>query len=64
MVKPKNFDFFECKYKIDYIKEINDDEYDTGYIEGFISNSKYRYFDRKESGNAIFVELAFNISKP
>ena len=64
MVKPKNFYFFECKYKIDYIKEINLDEYDTGYIEGFASNSKYRHFDEKENGNAIFVELTFNVSKP
>lgn len=64
MVKPKNFYFFKCKYKIDYIKEINDDEYDTGYIEGFASNRKYRHFDEKESGNAIFVELTFNVRIP
>jgi len=63
MVKPKNYYFFECKYKIDYIKEINGDEYDTGCIEGFASNRLYKHFNEKESGNAIFVELTFNVSK-
>ena len=63
MVKPKNYFFFECKYRIDYIKEV-DDEYDTGYIEGSASGRLYKYFDEKESGNATFVELKFNVIKP
>ena len=63
MVKPQNYFFFECKYRIDYIKEV-DDEYDTGYIEGSASGRLYKYFDEKESGNATFVELKFNVIKP
>jgi len=60
MVKPKNYYFFECRYRIDYIKEV-EDEYDTGYIEGSASGMLFKYFDEKESGNATFVELKFNV---
>ena len=60
MVKPKNYYFKKCHYKIDYIKEI-DDEYENGTIEDNASIEKYKYFDEKESGNAIFVQLIFTV---
>ena len=60
MVKPKNYYFKKCHYKIDYIKEI-DDEYENGTIEDNASIENYKYFDEKESGNAIFVQLIFTV---
>ena len=60
MVKPKNYYFRKCHYKIYYIKEI-DDEYENGTIEDNASIEKYKYFDEKESGNAIFVQLIFTV---
>ncbi len=50
----------KCHYKIDYIKEI-DDEYDSGTIEGNASDEKFKYFNEKESGNANFVKLIFTV---
>ena len=60
LVKPKNYYFMKCHYKIDYIKEI-DDEYDSGTIEGNASDKKFKYFNEKESGNANFVKLIFTV---
>jgi hypothetical protein len=61
--KAKNYYFFECRYRIDYIKETDDDEYVTGYIEGYANDRKYKYFDENESRNAFFIKLIFNVNR-
>ena len=62
MVKPINYYFYECNYTIDYIKE-EGDELKDGSINGCACNGKYKYFDEKESGNATFSSLVFNVTK-
>ena len=62
MVKPINYYFYECNYTIDYIKE-EGDELKDGSINGCACNGKYKYFDEKESGNATFASLVFNVTK-
>ena len=62
LVKPKNYYFYECNYQIDYVKE-EGEAYSRGSINGIAKDEKYKYFDEKESGNAIFVKLVFHVTK-
>lgn len=63
LVKPINYYFYECNYTIDYIKEEEGEELIDGSINGCACNGNYKYFDEKESGNATFSSLVFNVTK-
>ena len=62
MVKPINYWFYNCYYKIDFIKEV-DEAYEQNSIDGYARDGKYKTFDGNESGNAIFVKLIFTVRK-
>ena len=62
MVIPLNYYFRDCNYKIDFLKEENG-TYEPGSVDGYASEDKYKWFDDKESGNAKFVEMIFNVKK-
>ena len=55
MVKPENYWFMKCYYRIDYIKEI-DGRYEKNSTNGYANSDKYKTFDEKESGKAIFTK--------
>ena len=59
MVKPKIIIFLN----VDIEQIIDDDEYVTGYIEGYANDRKYKYFDENESRNAFFIKLIFNVNR-
>ena len=50
--KAKNYYFLNVGIDI---KEIEDDEYNTVYIEGYANDRKYKYFSENENGNTIFI---------
>lgn len=62
MVKPENYWFMNCYYKIDFIKEI-DGRYERGSVNGDASYNKYKTFDEYESGKALFTKLVFNVTR-
>ena len=62
MVKPENYYFKKCFYKIDFIKE-SDGKMEKGSISGSASSDNYKTFDEVESGKAIFAKLVFNVTK-
>ena len=62
MVNAENYWFKDCYYQINFIKTI-DGRPKKGSIDGEASSDKYKTFDEKESGKAIFSKLVFNVSK-
>jgi len=62
MVKPENYWFLDCYYRIDFIKEI-DGRYEKNSIDGYANSDKYKTFDEKQSGKAIFTKLVFNVTR-
>lgn len=62
MVKPENYWLMNWYYRIDYIKEI-DGRYEKNSINGYANSDKYKTFDEKESGKAIFTKLVFNVTR-
>ena len=60
MVVPRNFGFYQCKYKIKYMKCENN-SYSSGEVKGEAGN-EFRTFD-SSSGNASFVSLIFDIKE-
>lgn len=62
MVKPENYYFMNCYYRIDFIKECNG-KYEKGSINGDASSDNYKTFDEEESGNAIFTKLVFHVTR-
>ena len=62
MVKPENYWFLDCNYKINYIKE-NDGKYEKSSIDGYANSDKYKTFNKEQSGKAIFTKLVFNVTK-
>ena len=58
MVVPRNFSFYECKYKIKYMKWENN-SYLYGEVKGE-EGDKFTTFD-SSSGNASFVSLIFDV---
>ena len=60
-VFPSNFGFTGCKYKIDYEKVENDDEFINAFVEGEAGKEEFKKFD-EYSGTANFTKLIFNIS--
>lgn len=62
MVKPDNFWFLNCNYRIDFIKEI-DGRYEKNSINGYADSDKYKTFDEKESGKTNFTKLVFNVTR-
>lgn len=61
MVKAINYYFIDCYYKIEYIKEDNE-EIINKTIDGYASHDKFKTFD-EASGNANFVDLIFTVTK-
>ena len=62
MVKPENYYFKKCFYKIDFIKD-SDGKMEKGSISGSASSDNFKTFDEGESGKAIFAKLVFNVTK-
>ena len=62
MVKPENYYFKKCFYKIDYIKN-SDGKMKRGSISGSASSDNYKTFDEEESWKAIFAKLVFNVTR-
>ena len=62
MVKPENYYFKKCFYKIDYIKNC-DGKMKRDSISGSASSDNYKTFDEEESGKAIFAKLVFNVTE-
>ena len=62
MVKPENYYFKKCFYKIDFIKD-SDGKMEKGSISGSASSDNFKIFDEGESGKAIFAKLVFNVTK-
>ena len=62
MVKSINYWFYDCYYKIDFIKEV-DEAYKKNSIDGYARDGKNKTFNENESGNAIFVKLIFTVRK-
>ena len=61
-VKPLNFAFKHCSYLIQYNIKINGD-YEGRTNKGTTISDKFVIFDIKESGNADYYKLVFNIEK-
>ena len=61
-VQPLNFAFKNCSYQIKYNIKVNGD-YENRTNKGIIISDKYKIFDIKESGNADYYKLVFNIEK-
>ena len=59
-IYPKNFWFWECKYKIDYTKWENNKK-ESGTVEGE-AGEKFKIFS-EYSGNANFSKLLFNVTR-
>ena len=62
MVKPENYWFKDCYYKINFIKE-NDGKFEKGCVDGYANSDKYKTFNEEQSGKAIFTKLVFNVTK-
>ena len=62
MVKPENYWFLKCYYRIDFIKEING-RYEKNSINDYANSDKYKTFDEKKSGKATFTKLVFNVTR-
>ena len=62
MVKPENYYFKKCFYKIDFIKD-SDGKMEKGSISGSASSDNFKTFDEGESGKAIFAKLVFNVTE-
>jgi len=61
MAKPINYYFIDCYYKIEYIKE-DDEEIINDSIDGYASHDKFKTFE-EASGKANFVDLIFTVIK-
>ena len=61
-VKPLNFAFKHCSYLIQYNIKINGD-YEGRTNKGTTISDKFVMFDIKESGNADYYKLVFNVEK-
>ena len=61
-VKPLNFAFKHCSYLIQYNIKINGD-YEGRTNKGTTISDKFVIFDIKESGNADYYKLVFNVEK-
>ncbi len=60
MVVPRNFGFYQCKYKIKSMKCENN-SYSSGEVKGEAGN-EFRTFD-SSSGNDSYVSLIFDIKE-
>ena len=62
MIRPNNYHFLDCFYKIDFIKD-EDGKFEKGSVIGKASSNKFKTFDKVESGKAFFVKLVFNVTQ-
>ena len=61
-VKPLNFGFYNCTYKIEYDKDEND-EIISGEVKGESGEKEFKVFDEYSSGKATFTRLIFHIER-
>lgn len=62
MVNAENYWFKDCYYQINFIKTI-DGRPKKSSIDGEASSDKYKTFDEKASGKAIFTKLVFDVRR-
>ena len=62
MVSPENYYFWDCYYKIDYIKNENG-RMQRGSVRGDAGSDKFKKFDEEGSGQALFVKLVFDVER-